>query len=103
MGEKICDVCQITLNKNAVPGDVSALSPGGVRIGTPALTTRGLKEADFEQIADMLDRLLQIGLEIQSEVGKPLKKFIPAIEANAELKAMREEVRAFATRFPMPG
>lgn len=46
----ICDACQITLNKNTVPGDVSALTPGGVRIGSPALTTRGLKEADFEQV-----------------------------------------------------
>ena len=37
----VCDKAHITLNKNAVCGDKSALSPGGVRIGTPALTTRG--------------------------------------------------------------
>ena len=39
--EKICDLLSITLNKNCVPGDVSAISPGGVRLGTCALTTRG--------------------------------------------------------------
>lgn len=39
--EKICEYCNITLNKNTVPGDKSALSPGGVRIGMPAMTTRG--------------------------------------------------------------
>ena len=45
-------MCHITLNKNAVVGDVSAMTPGGVRVGTPAMTSRGLKEevcvTDFE-------------------------------------------------------
>ncbi len=48
--EKVLEEMNITLNKNAVHGDVSAMSPGGVRIGTPAMTSRGLKEADFAQI-----------------------------------------------------
>ena len=39
--QTVCDHCSITLNKNAVLGDKSALTPGGVRVGTPALTTRG--------------------------------------------------------------
>ncbi len=52
--EKACDLVHITLNKNAVVGDVSALAPGGVRIGAPAMTSRGLKEAEFETIADLL-------------------------------------------------
>ena len=52
--EKACDLVHITLNKNAVVGDVSALAPGGVRIGAPAMTSRGLQEADFERIADLL-------------------------------------------------
>ena len=43
--EKACDICHVTLNKNAVVGDVSALTPGGVRIGSPAMTSRGLTEA----------------------------------------------------------
>ena len=43
-------MAHITLNKNAVHGDVSAMSPGGVRIGAPAMTSRGLKEADFVQV-----------------------------------------------------
>jgi len=48
--EKVCEMAHITLNKNAVFGDASALSPGGVRIGAPAMTSRGLLEADFEQV-----------------------------------------------------
>ncbi len=49
-----CDACHITLNKNAVVGDLSAMNPGGVRIGTPAMTSRGLKESDWETIGDFL-------------------------------------------------
>ena len=45
--EHVCNAVQITLNKNSVPGDKSALVPGGMRLGTPAMTTRGLKEDDF--------------------------------------------------------
>ena len=48
--EKVCEMAHITLNKNAVFGDASALSPGGCRIGSPAMTSRGLVEADFKQV-----------------------------------------------------
>lgn len=44
--EKMCDAIHITLNKNTIIGDKSAVTPGGVRIGTPAITTRGYDEAD---------------------------------------------------------
>jgi len=43
-------------------------SSGGVRIGAPALTTRGFKEADFVKVADFLDRALKIALRIQVSV-----------------------------------
>merc|ERR1712146_460543 len=52
--EKVFEKMHITLNKNAVHGDKSAMTPGGVRIGAPAMTSRGLKEADFEQIGEFL-------------------------------------------------
>jgi Serine hydroxymethyltransferase len=47
--QTMCDAAHITLNMNSVAGDVSAMTPGGVRIGMPAMTSRGLKEKDFEQ------------------------------------------------------
>ena len=46
----------VTLNKNSVPGDKSAMVPGGVRIGSPAMTTRGMVEDDFVKVADLIDR-----------------------------------------------
>merc|ERR1711871_1097840 len=96
--EKICDLINITLNKNAVVGDKSAVSPGGVRIGAPAMTTRGLVEKDFEQIAEFLHEALQLTIKIQSTLdSKKLVDFVKAIESNEELGALRKEVSAFAT------
>ena len=52
----LLDYCHIYCNKNSVPGDKSALVPGGIRLGSPALTTRGLKEEDFITIVEFIDR-----------------------------------------------
>merc|ERR1740120_546924 len=65
--EKVCEAASISLNRNAVHGDASALSPGGVRIGTPAMTTRGCTGEDFRKIALFLHRCCQIALKIQAE------------------------------------
>lgn len=53
--EKILDLLNIFGNKNTVPGDKSALNPGGYRAGTPAMTTRGLEEQDFIKVANFMD------------------------------------------------
>jgi len=101
--EKICEAASISLNRNAVHGDASALSPGGVRIGSPAMTTRGCGTEDFVKIALFLDRCCQIALKIQAEKGKKLKDFEAAIPGNAEVAALRDEVQAWASRFGYPG
>lgn len=54
--QHVLDMAHVTLNKNAVPGDKSAMVPGGIRVGTPAMTTRGFKEDDFRRVADIIDR-----------------------------------------------
>merc|ERR1712190_582791 len=101
--EKICDFCNITLNKNCVAGDVSALSPGGVRIGTPAMTTRGCKQDDMLKIAGFLDRTVQIALKVQEKVGKKLKDFEVELPNNADVLALKKEVNAWANTFGYPG
>jgi glycine hydroxymethyltransferase len=101
--EKVCDAVCITLNKNCVPGDRSAITPGGVRIGAPALTTRMMVESDFDQIAQFLHEALEITLKIQAVTGPKLKDFIPALETDADLDALRIKVNNFASAFPMPG
>jgi len=101
--QTICDACSITLNKNAVLGDKSALTPGGVRIGTPALTTRGLKEEHFRQVADFLHRAVQIALQLQATSGKLLKDFEIAANNSPDVKQLKSDVQRFVTQFPMPG
>lgn len=102
--QTMCDNCSITLNKNAVLGDVSALSPGGVRIGAPALTTRGLKEADFCKVGDFLHQAVQLSLKLQASctTTKP-SEYENAVKASAEVKALKNAVQTFITAFPMPG
>eukprot|EP00246_Nothoceros_aenigmaticus_P011479 TRINITY_DN312_c0_g1_i1.p1 TRINITY_DN312_c0_g1~~TRINITY_DN312_c0_g1_i1.p1 ORF type:complete len:472 (+),score=92.01 TRINITY_DN312_c0_g1_i1:150-1418(+) len=101
--EKICELSHITLNKNAVFGDSSALSPGGVRIGTPAMTSRGLKEGDFEKIGEFLSRAVDITLSIQKEHGKLLKDFNKGLVNNKDIAGLKEDVEKFAASFDMPG
>jgi len=101
--QTVCDHCSITLNKNAVLGDKSALTPGGVRVGTPALTTRGLKEEHFRQVADFLHQAVQIALKLQATSGKLLKDFDIAVKNSADVKALKIAVQTFITQFPMPG
>jgi len=101
--EKMCDAVNITLNKNCVPGDRSAVTPGGVRIGAPAMTTRTLVEKDFEKIAELLGKALQLTIKTQEKSGPKLKDFAAALLNNEEVEAIRAEVNNFATKFPMPG
>ena len=54
--EKVLEEISIACNKNTVPGDKSAFNPGGIRLGTPALTTRGLKETDIETVVEYIDQ-----------------------------------------------
>ena len=70
--EKLADMCNITLNKNTVPGDTSALTPGSVRI-VCALTTRGFKLAEFSKVGEFLDRLVKLAVN-QNLLGK-IKRF----------------------------
>merc|ERR1712178_249769 len=100
--EKVCEAASISLNRNAVHGDASALSPGGVRIGAPAMTTRGCTLEDFKKIAGFLDRCCKIALKIQEEKGKKLKDFELGLRGNAELEALKKEVEAFASGFGYP-
>merc|ERR1719222_375255 len=101
--EKVCEAASISLNRNAVHGDASALSPGGVRIGSPAMTTRGCTSVDFEKIALFLDRCCQIALAIQAKKGKKLVDFEAGLKENADVGVLKKEVEAWASGFGYPG
>merc|ERR1740138_1842415 len=101
--EKVCDCVSITCNKNTVPGDASALSPGGVRVGAPAMTTRGCTKEDFKTIAGFLSRCCEISVKIQTEKGKKLNDFVAGLEGNKDIAALKAEVEAWAIKFGYPG
>lgn len=56
--QNILEEAGIMANRNSIPGDTSPFYPTGLRLGTPAVTTRGMKEREMEQIADWFERLL---------------------------------------------
>jgi len=124
--EKVLDLASVTTNKNSIPGDTSAINPGGVRVGTAALTTRGLNEQDFDVVADFLHRGCQIAVQAQSiamqnlEAKKAqgdedalkkkkvlLKDFVAVLQNDskiiAKIEKLRTEVEAFASGFDIPG
>lgn len=107
--QSVLDLVHITLNKNSVPGDKSAMVPGGIRIGSPALTTRGFREADFEKVAEFIHRGVEIAKACQASTPAPgkMKEFKAYIEAQGEQRAdvvqLRQDVQELASSFPMPG
>ena len=93
--EKALDLVGLTLNANSLPGDKgAAFKPGGVRLGTPAITTRGMGIPEMQQIADWMYAVVQICVKAKDEEG--LAKF------GKELAEIREEVREMALKFPVP-
>lgn len=110
--EKVLEAVSIAVNKNTCPGDKSALKPSGIRLGTPALTTRGLQENDIIQVANYIDQAIQIAVKINQGDGekKPgsmtLKEFKEAMKRDEFKKSMHElkhSIESFAEKFPMPG
>lgn len=104
--EEVCNKVLITLNKNSVPSDTSALVPGGVRLGAHALTSRGFKEDEFVKVVDMIDDAVKIAKTVQSK-SKKLKDFREVLNSDSEVLERCDELRGrvteFATQYPMPG
>ncbi len=86
VAQETLDQAGITVNKNGIPFDTEKITlGGGVRIGTPAVTTRGMREEEMMEVADLIHRALE---------GR---------ESADELAAVREKVRTLTRRYPLPG
>ncbi len=94
--EAALDKVGLTLNANSLPTDKgAAFRPSGVRLGTPAMTTRGLGEKEMRILAGWMKQVAEICVKAGDEAG---------LEKHAEeLAAIREEVRDLALQFPVPG
>jgi glycine hydroxymethyltransferase len=94
--EKALDLVGLTLNANALPGDKGgAFKPGGVRLGTPAITSRGMGEKEMNQIGDWMNDVMQLCVKAGS--FKKLQS-----EYKTELEKIHGEVIKLATSFPVP-
>jgi glycine/serine hydroxymethyltransferase len=67
--ERVCEVAGLAVNKNTVPGDKSALVPGGIRMGTPALTSRGFDEGDFGKVVRVHARARGLWRRVPAQGG----------------------------------
>ena len=103
------NVC-ISVNKNSIIGDKSALSPGGIRIGLCAITTRGLKEFHCQELAKLLDRAITLGRKIKGKKLIDFKKVIIRYLNNeyneneimdvVEIQQIKRDVIQFSEQFP---
>ena len=84
--QEILDQAGITVNKNSIPFDTEAVfRGGGIRIGTPAVTTRGMKEEEMMEIADLIDKALRSGGDSNL------------------LAEVRSDVKRLTSHYPLPG
>jgi len=104
--EHVLEMAHIAVNKNTVPGDKSALLPSGLRMGTPALTSRGFMNEDFKQVADFIQRGVSITADIkQGLTSKRVADFKKHCDGAdfPEITALRTDVEEFASKFPTIG
>lgn len=114
--ERVLELVGVASNKNTVPGDKSAMKPGGLRMGSPAMTTRGLLPDDFVRVADIVDRAVTITQNLdktarheseakgQKNPGS-VKAFIEFLGDGNEIRdivELRREVEEWIGTFSLP-
>ncbi|KKY23005.1 putative cytosolic [Phaeomoniella chlamydospora] len=112
--ERVLELCGVAANKNTVPGDKSAMRPGGLRMGTPAMTSRGFRTSDFERVADIVDNAVKITQRIAKAAkddAENKKKRLPGSVKNfldylgegdeeREILLLKKEVSDWVGTFP---
>jgi glycine hydroxymethyltransferase len=105
--EAVLERINIACNKNSIPGDKSALTPCGIRIGTPAMSSRGFDEAAFERVAQYIDESIKIVKEIQGGLPKEankLKDFKAKVAAGGieRIDNLKKEIAEWTSAYPLP-
>lgn len=107
--EKALEAANITVNKNPIPNDPSPpYYPSGIRLGTPALTTRGMKEAEMKEAGKLIARIVKEFAvtelpEDKTKRAAAVKEFTAKLEEHQVIKEVRAEVIKLASQFPVPG
>lgn len=107
--EKALDAVNITLNKNPIPDDPAPpYYPSGVRLGTPSLTIRGMKEAEMEKVGTWIGEICRAFAptkmpEDKTQRAQFVKNFDAGLAEQDVVKRIKREVIDLATKFPVPG
>lgn len=114
--ERVLELVGVASNKNTVPGDKSAMKPGGIRIGTPAMTTRGFQTEDFKRVADVVHRAVGITQKLDKDARKKaeetgrkapgsvaaFKEYVGEGEEITDIVQLRKEVEDWVSTFALP-
>lgn len=114
--ERVLELVGVASNKNTVPGDKSAMKPGGLRMGSPAMTTRGFQPDDFTRVAEIVDRAVNIALRLDKAAKEDAEakgrknpasvnaflEFLGRGEQETEIVQLRGEVAQWVGTFSLP-
>lgn len=107
--EKALEAANITVNKNPIPNDPSPpYYPSGIRLGTPSLTIRGMKEQEMQQIGKWIAQIVREFAvtelpEDKEKRGAAIKEFTAKLSEHPLIKEIKAEVKSLASKFPVPG
>lgn len=102
--ERLCELVNVSVNKNTMSHDKSALNPSGIRLGTPAMTSRGFVEDDFMFVSMVLVKLVGLCKNIESKcMSKSLAEFNEKCkEYEDDIQEIRNEVIGYVSKLPYP-
>lgn len=108
--ETILEKLNIAANKNTIPGDKSALFPSGLRVGTPAMTTRGFGPAEFAKVAEFIATAVKLSIGLKSQenpdckdVRSKLANFKQLSAESEQVKTLAKEIFEWVGQYPVPG
>lgn len=104
--EKIAEMCHVSVNKNTIATDKSALNPSGIRLGTSAMTTRGFSERDFAFVADIIDQITGVCQQVQHRANSTkladFMKTAATPEFTTEIEMIGNYVQQYCNQFRLP-
>jgi len=100
--ERALDAAHISCSRSAIPYDTrKPYNPSGIRLGTPAITTRGMVESDMNQLADWIDRIITIASKEPKYAEMKGPELMAIFRNDSALQEIRQEVKSFCLKFPL--